>query len=581
MPKIYPSTTRDYSELASFPTVCFNKAWTDADGRLWIGTCFPESTNRMYLFQFDGYEFKLVSETLDSLKFGSKIESQLNDHTFIGIQNQKSPAFFTADLQQQEVTYYQLPYQIYHHSIHVRQQKEVVMVGIAQNAWAIMNWSGEQVETNYIDFPNAPDPDISVLAVQDEFFWAMDFRNGLLHKVYFSTKTLETYTIDPELTAKTALQFKRYPPPIPFISGNFLRMRDRKGYYFLERDSVQMQFKLVPNIPFPCKQAGLFQDDHANHILYYEYDRQVKGVLYRNDGSIWDYSPVLESYKKFAIRSISGDDFTKEVLVATVRGLKSHLLVDAGLIQQYILGESIRGMLEVRPGEVFVKSQRGRNFLLNLNTKRVQVDPIECNFNYRSLLPRGDGAILGASTFGFIQFSPYTQSCENVFDEIQNILQVVEYKDQLAFITQDGRIYLYHEENNSIRTIDSKGGRFKIDSKVNDLASDDTYIWVATSTGLWKIDPINHQHAFINDPNLFSDSRFLSVTLDGDHLWLGTFLGGAFLYHIPSGEVQQFNIKTGLPNNSVVSIQIDKDNYKWIATYDGVALLDEQNNWIR
>ncbi|MEM6723034.1 MAG: hypothetical protein AAF598_03290, partial [Bacteroidota bacterium] len=124
----------------------------------------------------------------------------------------------------------------------------------------------------------------------------------------------------------------------------------------------------------------------------------------------------------------------------------------------------------------------------------------------------------------------------------------------------------YDEDNNTIQTIEWKGEHLKIDSKVNDLLTDDQFIWIATSTGLWKIDPENGQHAIINDPKLFSDSRFLSVTLDGENLWLGSFLGGAFLYHIPSGEVQQFNIKTGLPNNSVVSIQIDQDNYKWIAT---------------
>ncbi|MEM6726740.1 MAG: hypothetical protein AAF598_22070, partial [Bacteroidota bacterium] len=450
LPKIYPSTTRDYSELASFPTVCFDKAYTDSDGRLWIGTCFPESTNRMYLFLFDGYEFNLVSGALDSMKFGSKIERQLNDHTFVGTLNQEEPSFFVADLKKQQVDYYQLPYEIYHHSIHIRDQQEVLMIGVAKNAWAIMKWSGESVEVNYIDYPHSTlNPDLSVLAVEDHYFWSMDFSNQQLHKVNFNNKVIDSYIIDPKFSETTGLQFKRYSPPIPVVAGNFLRMRDEKGYYFLQGDSITKTFQPISNIPFRCDQAGLFQDNSNNYILYYEYQKQIKGILYRNDGAVLDYSPVLESYDEYAIRNIIGEDFSKEVLVSTVRGLKSHLLADAGLIQQYIRDEAIRGMQEILPGEIFVKTQRGRNFFLNLNTQEVIEDPLDCNLNYRSMVLKEDSLLIGAAQKGLIQLNPYTGYCETSFNEIRNILQIAEYKDRLVLTTQDGGVYLYDEDNNT------------------------------------------------------------------------------------------------------------------------------------
>ena len=61
LPKLFPSYSEDFTDYKSYPSICFERAFLDDNGRLWLLPCRPvRANNRIFLFQFDGYEFRQV-----------------------------------------------------------------------------------------------------------------------------------------------------------------------------------------------------------------------------------------------------------------------------------------------------------------------------------------------------------------------------------------------------------------------------------------------------------------------------------------------------------------------------------------
>lgn len=68
--------------------------------------------------------------------------------------------------------------------------------------------------------------------------------------------------------------------------------------------------------------------------------------------------------------------------------------------------------------------------------------------------------------------------------------------------------------------------------RVNDFAYDNSLIWVASSGGLYRYNPVNKTGTLYTDPELFPDPYITSLCLDAKHtLWIGTSSG--YLYKRP------------------------------------------------
>jgi ligand-binding sensor domain-containing protein len=107
------------------------------------------------------------------------------------------------------------------------------------------------------------------------------------------------------------------------------------------------------------------------------------------------------------------------------------------------------------------------------------------------------------------------------------------------------------------------------------------FIWIATSFGLSRYDPIKRQ--FVNyyanptDTGALSDDLVLSIFEDKQrNLWIGT-RNGLNLYNRTSDSFRKFYIQHGLPHNTINSILQDKEGNIWFATNFGLSCYDLAN----
>ena len=67
LPELLPSYSEDFSNYSSYPSMSFDNAFLDDNGKLWLKTSASVSaTSALHLFQFDGYQFKLIRGSLAS-----------------------------------------------------------------------------------------------------------------------------------------------------------------------------------------------------------------------------------------------------------------------------------------------------------------------------------------------------------------------------------------------------------------------------------------------------------------------------------------------------------------------------------
>ena len=118
----------------------------------------------------------------------------------------------------------------------------------------------------------------------------------------------------------------------------------------------------------------------------------------------------------------------------------------------------------------------------------------------------------------------------------------------------------------------------KVPGKIRDLLVDARGIlWVATNSGLWKLNLENETSEVLFLDGAVNDVRFPSIYEAPDgKIWLGSYFNGLIILDPITGETKVINQKQGLSNNSVMSIIADNDNYVWAGTEYGITLLSPE-----
>ncbi|RKU05617.1 hypothetical protein C6502_22060 [Candidatus Poribacteria bacterium] len=115
-------------------------------------------------------------------------------------------------------------------------------------------------------------------------------------------------------------------------------------------------------------------------------------------------------------------------------------------------------------------------------------------------------------------------------------------------------------------------------NQIQAIAIDGTTLWIGTPNGLAQIDlssgtwqPNTDITDHINtlfDEETPIDVRALAV--DSQELWIGTLNHGLIRYNKTTTFPEIFDIRNGLPDNTIYDIKIDKEEV-WIGTFAGVA----------
>ena len=100
LPKLSPSHSDDFSNLSTYSSLCFGDAFLDGNGRYWLQVCDPtRATTSFHLFQFDGYQFKLIQGALGDLSVKDKVYGIYKKQELIGtISKEESTQLFFYNL---------------------------------------------------------------------------------------------------------------------------------------------------------------------------------------------------------------------------------------------------------------------------------------------------------------------------------------------------------------------------------------------------------------------------------------------------------------------------------------------------
>ena len=110
---------------------------------------------------------------------------------------------------------------------------------------------------------------------------------------------------------------------------------------------------------------------------------------------------------------------------------------------------------------------------------------------------------------------------------------------------------------------------------ITDIIQDHNgYIYIGTYEGLVRFDGIDFE---IMNRNTVEGFGVLAVrSIYEDNLWVGSNDEG--LARISPDGIKMFDVKNGLPNNSVRDIIEDHDGNIWVGTADGVVYIDKDEN---
>ena len=115
-------------------------------------------------------------------------------------------------------------------------------------------------------------------------------------------------------------------------------------------------------------------------------------------------------------------------------------------------------------------------------------------------------------------------------------------------------------------------------NQIQAIAIDGTTLWIGTPKGLAQIDlsggtwqPNTDITDHIN--TLFDEEKPIDVralAVDNQELWIGTLNHGVIRYNKTTTFPETFDIRNGLPDNTIYDIKLDKEEV-WIGTFAGVA----------
>ncbi|MBM6861671.1 histidine kinase, partial [Clostridium saudiense] len=159
---------------------------------------------------------------------------------------------------------------------------------------------------------------------------------------------------------------------------------------------------------------------------------------------------------------------------------------------------------------------------------------------------------------------------------------LIDSKGRLWVCTING-LNLYDSENDNFIKVASE---YLENKGLQDIAEDDDgNIWVSTRDGLFKynyeknsVETFYHDE---NDENTISENNIFSLHYSNDELWIGTKTGGLNIMNIKDYSIKRYvhdsNNPKSIPSNLIRDIIRDKDGNIWLATDQGLASFDEND----
>ncbi len=130
-------------------------------------------------------------------------------------------------------------------------------------------------------------------------------------------------------------------------------------------------------------------------------------------------------------------------------------------------------------------------------------------------------------------------------------------------------------------------GKYTIDDRISSLIQGKSgIIWCGTNTGIYAMNPDKKEINFY--PLNTADSTGIQCNeikaLYGENdsiLWIATQGCGLYRLNTVSGEVSNYDMKDGLPDNNIYAVCPDNHGHLWLSTGNGISDFDVTSNTFR
>lgn len=597
LPELLPSYSEDFSNYSSYPSMSFDNAFLDDNGKLWLKTSASVSaTSALHLFQFDGYQFKLIRGSLASLKSTDRIADIYEGRKLVGWATRGDTCqVFFYDLETNQLEFRSPLIKAYIENLTVSQDNRIFLTAINNNRVSIYEWKMGALElqgqfeepvfanstSDYFTETLYHDGDVFWAAVRDVgYIIRLDKKSGRSKKYHFSDFKFPKPK-GPERPTKNQFSiFAHFQNGQLYVSNQMLT-----GSAIFNWNQHTDRFESLENIPDGWTGENIFQDQKGNIIfLFRDADNQFRAILQDINSKRFNYSAFFSNLSDADINNVISADFKQELIVCDSKGIKVHIVKASEAIQNFLPSYSIRAMAELQKGRYLVKTQYGPEFIID--TWNNSVSPFknpDCPMGWTKLYKDPSGHIWTHSGDNIIDYDPESNTCVQHHCQTDIIRLFTFVGDQkVAIINRSEQLFIHDLVTDKTEPFLKDGKQLAFPGYTNAvLFSRNHLLWVATAQGLWKIDIDARTAEELGYGPPFGSPGFLSMDEDEQgRLWLGTPLHGLYIYDPNSGTALNLNNEDGLPNNTIANIIEDDEGIRWVGTYNGISLVSEKGELI-
>lgn len=178
----------------------------------------------------------------------------------------------------------------------------------------------------------------------------------------------------------------------------------------------------------------------------------------------------------------------------------------------------------------------------------------------------------------------YTESTGLENDCVSGMIAI---KDKVIVSTREG-LFIYNKYTDSF---DKLYFNEEVDSNsiTKIIVDDNDYVWISNTIGIFKLDIQNRKvvESYINELKAYKfceDDKVSSMNYKDGYLWIGTVNSGLIKMNTHTKEIEKHyyknSLENSLPDNTINNICIDERGDIWLATFDGIVKIQEDENKI-
>ncbi|MCG8327032.1 MAG: ATP-binding protein [Chitinophagales bacterium] len=600
-PKLYSSFSEDFSDYNSFPSICFEQALWDESGKMWLVPCSGlRHTGNINLFQFDGYDFRVVEGDWEQIPYGANFKGIYKKHWLAGsLGESHSTHLFFFNLQTGEVKIHDLAAHGYIKQVRIIEGGQLFLFMEKEGSWVFYKWVDEGlVQESKVSIPKGYTFDYvgHNTFLNEEKLILKTSKGHTLFSVNKKTGTTKAFDLNTLPVGDIPLDTVRRKQ----YENTIIKGMEQDGFFFDQKGKNERllyhlnpgneTYEKIENIPNEWWLLKIARDESGNTIYVFKDEQnQLKSILIDQEGKYFDYTDLFEKLEGTLVRNIYSRDFKKELIICNGKGILLQRIKLEEAIQTVFSDYSIRAMVELPDQHFIIGTQSGGDLLLQLKDKTYSRFTVPgCFFEEPGLrvafIKKEDRYIWTCYPDRIVRYDYLENTCVeyNNLEESDLYNMVFTKPNQLVLSHRSSALSIYDLSTQTQKIIRLNTETGNIDRFIQNMVySEDGFLWLATNNGFFKLDMQTYELTEISQQEGFLDNRFLCIDQDKNgKIWLGSPLGGLHIYDPATGDVQTLNSEDGLRNNTIASIQEDEDGDRWLGTYNGISIVSPEGKLI-